>query len=194
MEAYSATLCLRAESALFLRAESALYPRAESALYPWVERGGLAWVAPKPDLKWLAKWQEFMQSIEPQWKNCQYSCSAIINHEVLSSEILHLRGPLWIILKCSFWLFFLIKIFLTWNSGCNFSIKTFSQKEQKYWKLVFVHCWTWSDGDCRSGRIVSCPKCKCWLVPRSDLVDHLTLPHSEGTVSEIAPGIFLSWF
>ena len=85
---------------------------------------------------------------------------------------------------------FLIEIFLTWNSGCNFSIKTFSQKEQKYWKLVFVHCWTWSDGDCRSGRIVSCPKCKCWLVPRSDLVDHLTLPHSEGTVSEIAPGIF----
>ena len=130
LEAYSATLCLRAESALFLRAESALYPwaesalypraesalylraesalypRAESALYPWVERGGLAWVAPKPDLKWLAKWQEFMQSIEPQWKNCQYSCSAIINHEVLSSEILHLRGPLWIILKCSFWSFF----------------------------------------------------------------------------------------
>ena len=88
---------------------------------------------------------------------------------------------------------FLIEIFLTWNSGCNFSIKTFSQKEQKYWKLVFVHCWTWSDGDCRSGRIVSCPKCKCWLVPRSDLVDHLTLAHSEGTVSEIAPGIFLSW-
>ena len=43
---------------------------------------------------------------------------------------------------------FLIEIFLTWNSGCNFSIKTFSQKEQKYWKLVFVHCWTWSDGDC----------------------------------------------
>ena len=26
-----------------------------------------------PDLKWLAKWQEFMQSIEPQWKNCQYT-------------------------------------------------------------------------------------------------------------------------
>ena len=71
---------------------------------------------------------------------------------------------------------FLIEIFLTWNSGCNFSIKTFSQKEQKYWKLVFVHCWTWSDGDCRSGRIVSCPKCKCWLVPRSDQLDHLTSP------------------
>ena len=78
---------------------------------------------------------------------------------------------------------FLIEIFLTWNSGCNFSIKTFSQKEQKYWKLVFVHCWTWSDGDCRSGRIVSCPKCKCWLVPRSDQLDHLTSPHREGSVS-----------
>ena len=37
------------------------------------ETGGLAWVAPTPDLKWLAKWQEFMQSIEPQWKKCQYS-------------------------------------------------------------------------------------------------------------------------
>ena len=66
-EAYSGTLCLRAESALYPRAESALSPRAESALsprvesalhpraesplYPRVERGGLAWVAPKPDLK-----------------------------------------------------------------------------------------------------------------------------------------------
>ena len=64
-EAYSGTLCLRAESAL--------YPRAESPLYPRVERGGLAWVAPKPDLKWLGKLQEFMQSIEPDWKKCQYS-------------------------------------------------------------------------------------------------------------------------
>ena len=82
---------------------------------------------------------------------------------------------------------FLIEIFLTWNSGCNFSIKTFSQKEQKYWKLVFVHCWTWSDGDCRSGRIVSCPKCKCWLVPRSDLMDHIT---SQGGQCASAPGFF----
>ena len=41
----------RAESALSPRAESALHPRAESPLYPRVERGGLAWVAPKPDLK-----------------------------------------------------------------------------------------------------------------------------------------------
>ena len=59
MEAYSGTLYPRAESALSPRAESALYPRAESPLhpraesplYPRVERGGLAWVAPKPDLK-----------------------------------------------------------------------------------------------------------------------------------------------
>ena len=36
-----------------------------------------------------------------------------------------------------------------------------------------IWCWTWSE--CGCGRVVYCHECKCWLVPRSDLADHLTL-------------------
>ena len=38
-----------------------------------------------------------------------------------------------------------------------------------------IWCWTWSE--CGCGRVVYCHECKCWLVPRSDLMDHLTSPH-----------------
>ena len=33
-----------------------------------------------------------------------------------------------------------------------------------------IWCWTWSE--CGCGRVVYCHECKCWLVPRSDLMDH----------------------
>ena len=38
-----------------------------------------------------------------------------------------------------------------------------------------IWCWTWSE--CGCGRVVYCHECKCWLAPRSDLMDHLTSPH-----------------
>ena len=44
-----------------------------------------------------------------------------------------------------------------------------------------IWCWTWSE--CGCGRVVYCHECKCWLVPRSDLMDHLTSPHRDCSYS-----------
>ena len=46
-----------------------------------------------------------------------------------------------------------------------------------------IWCWTWSE--CGCGRVVYCHECKCWLVPRSDLMDHLTSPHRDCSYSWI---------
>ena len=78
-----------------------------------------------------------MQSIEPQWKICQYSYSTIINHEILSREFLHLWDPLWIELKCSFRLFF------NWNlSHMNFRLECFYEyfitKRTVIWKIKII--------------------------------------------------------
>ena len=48
-----------------------------------------------------------------------------------------------------------------------------------------IWCWTWSE--CGCGRVVYCHECKCWLVPRSDLMDHIT---SQGGQCASALGVF----
>ena len=144
-----------------------------------------------------------MQSIEPQWKICQYSYSTIINHEILSREFLHLWDPLWIELKCSFRLFF------NWNlSHMNFRLECFYEyfitKRTVIWKIKIITAATYGlksgvehevmeIGEFRCGGVDSCHECKCWLVPRSDQLDHLTSPHREASGSDSGPGICLTW-
>ena len=53
------------------------------------------------------------------------------------------------------------------------------------WKIRIITAATYglkSGGEFRCDGVDSCHECKFWLVPRSDLVDHLTSPHREGSV------------
>ena len=105
-----------------------------------------------------------------------YPCSTIINHEILSSEFLHLWGSL-LGFNCSFWFFLLKSSHRKFRLQCFY--KNFITKRTEILRYALVKFWTWSDGERRCGRVVSSffLEWKCWLVPRSDLVDHLTSSH-----------------
>ena len=114
-----------------------------------------------------------MQSIEPDW-NCQYSY---------------------------FYIFLYFLYIFYWNlSNIKFRLYCFHKNFIKFITEIFkisistvvviiwaeIWCWTWSG----CGRVVYCHECKCWLVPRSDLMDHIT---SQGGQCASAPGVFLTW-
>ena len=88
-------------------------------------------------------------------------------------------GPLWMRLKCSFWLFFIWNLFHM-KYRLIFFCKSFSQNDITNSSNVWAekYSWTWSAGKCRWGGW-SCDKCKSWLVTRSDLVSHHTSTHKQ---------------
>ena len=93
-------------------------------------------------------------------------------------------GPLWMRLKCSFWLFFIWNLFHM-KYRLIFFCKSLSQNDITNSSNVWAEkcSWTWSAGKCRWGGW-SCDKCKSWLVTRSDLVSHHTSTHKQtGNIS-----------
>ena len=85
---------------------------------------------------------------------------------------------------------FLLIVFFYWNlSHMNFRLECFYEyfitKRTVIWKIKIITAATYglkSGGEFRCDGVDSCHECKFWLVPRSDLVDHLTSPHREGSV------------
>ena len=103
-------------------------------------------------------------------------CSLKKHIESVHKKIIHtLPSP-----TMKFWFFLLKSYHMKFRLQCFY--KNFITKRTEILKYVLVQFWTWSDGECRCGRVVSCHEWKHWLVPRSDLVDHLTSPHREGSV------------
>ena len=109
-----------------------------------------------------------MQSIEPDW-NCQYSYFYIF--------LYFLYVFYWNLSNIKFRLYCFHKNFIKFITEI-FKIST-STVVVIIWAEIW--CWTWSE--CGCGRVVYCHECKCWLVPRSDLMDHITSSHREGSVS-----------